>query len=141
MQPQSSIPRDIQLFEKLNLAAVAIGIIVAALIFDANRALTNTAFVLLVQGFVLIVLLFLIFWISRWRSNIGRWIWTIRFVVGLVFSLSAFASWSEYGWLQFLSVIQWVLEGIGIYLLFTPAARQWFHPNDKPQRASSSQAQ
>lgn len=120
-------PKQIVWFEWLMLGVLVLGIVNSWLSWPelVAQAQGRTGFLLTVQGGTFALLLALYLWISRGRSNVGKWILTVLFIVGLPFTIMAhFAGPVSFsGW---ISLAQTVAQIVAMVLLFTRDARAWF---------------
>ena len=114
-------PRSIQLFEALQLASLAIGLVHLL----ATTSPTDAGWVEAFIGLPLTLLLTLL--VSRWRKNWARWVLVVFFVIG-----AAFMVWAAWVVPEIYStgypvatLVVVLLQTIGLILLFTPVSSAW----------------
>lgn len=127
-------PQSIIWFERLYLAAVALGLISAAMNWRvmqeqiaANPASSILPSWLMPAIVALGVGLNLLLWyfIARRRSVVAQWIVTILFVIGLFGLVSLFNGGVPSAMLPF-SILNFVLNGAAVFMLFRPDTKRWF---------------
>ena len=122
--------RSLRYFEILSLAALALGVIVAGLQYNAlasspdAAALGGSVGVIIVQFIVLLFSAVIILLISRKKSKIAKWVWVVLFVIGLPFYIPQLARMFDAGFAGVISSGQFLMICASIYFLFTPDARQ-----------------
>jgi hypothetical protein len=123
-------------FERLFILSLLIGIVQCVLGWnDAVVVIGSAAVVLTIEILIGILALLLVFFISRRRSNVAKWIMIGIFLIGLP-GLFHLLIWRPVNVSVLLSVIQVVLEGIALGLLFNPSARSWFRA--RPSKESGA---
>ena len=137
-------PNAIRWFDRLMLAVFALSVLGGALNYPAARAqlAANAASARLGSGFLIGIMAFtlgiiLLFWylIARRASNVAKWIWIVLFVIGLAMLPSSLGRMvqTDLGPVKaMLGVINTVLQGVAIFMLFRPDARAWFAAKGKP---------
>jgi hypothetical protein len=120
------MPISVKRFEQLTLGSLLLGVVVSALTFYEQTAVTPQEIVLIMQFVIFMLVGALIVFTSRKRSNIAKWIYIILFLAGTVIHIPNLAAMLSSGIAGLLSVIQIIMQGIGIYLLFEPASKVWF---------------
>ena len=127
MRPQSIIN-----FERVVLLSLAFGILSAFLSWDqiqANVAATGFGggFVIGVQAVTIAVYLLLLWFISRHGSPVAKWIYVVLAVAGLLFGLAGIGQTFAMGAVSaVLTIVQYVLTLVSLWLLFRPDAKAWF---------------
>ena len=121
-------PKSVVTFERLSIASLILGIPMTALTYDLYVSATvRPAMIFTIQGITILVMIALILWASRRRSNIARWIWSLMFVVGVLFYIPSLIQFYKLGIPGVISTIQVALQAAGVYFLMFPAAsREWF---------------
>ena len=118
-------PRAIVVFERLYLATLALGLIQIAASWRAERAMASAVFLIFVLTVSNILLLAMILFTSRGRSNVAKWLLVIGTLGGLPFYVKGLLSGASYGF-PVISWLQAAMQLIALGLLFTPASRSWF---------------
>ena len=131
--------KSIQYFERCFLGGMAVGLIngVLTITFPSAAAanLSSTTLIISAIG-SLVISLALLFWTSRKKSNIAKWILIIFFIFGvysILNTLIAFFFFSATAELLgvtsyslVIAPIALLLQAVGIYFLFTQEGRAWF---------------
>jgi prepilin signal peptidase PulO-like enzyme (type II secretory pathway) len=130
-------PASIIYFERLSVLSILVGIAFTMLTWDAEVKVAQasnlgSAFVPLVQGISLFIILLLIFLISRKASNIAKWILVALFVLGVAFIAPSLLQTLDQGLIGLLQLSQLIVQAAAIYFLFTPEARAWFGARGRP---------
>ena len=137
-------PNAIRWFDRLMLAVFALSVLGGALNYPAARAqlASNAASARLGSGFLIGIMaltlgIILLFWylIARRASNVAKWIWIVLFVIGLAMLPSSLGRMvqTDLGPVkETLGLINAVLQGVAIFMLFRPDARAWFAAKGKP---------
>ena len=128
-------PKSIVTFERLVLLGIIIGLINAFLVWDqttaalqaqANPMSSNT--VMIIQAVTVALYLLLVYFISRKGSPIAKWIYVVLAGLGLIVGLFGIQQTMEYGTVPLLiTIVQYVLSLVSIWLLFRPDAKAWFN--------------
>jgi hypothetical protein len=120
-------PKQIVWFEWISFGSLVLGAVNTWLAWPELVAAMqgSIATLLTVQGSTVVLLSALYLWISRGRSNVGKWILTVLFIVGLPFTIMAHFAGpiSSFGW---VSLVQTMAQIAALALLFTRDARAWF---------------
>jgi hypothetical protein len=119
-------PDEIVYFERLWLFSIALGIISAAVKYAENLAASISITVIAGTALALVLQLLLILSVSRGRKRWASWIIVVLFAVGLpiyVFALAHTINQNPVA--AGLSGIQYLMQTVGLYFLFQPAARHW----------------
>jgi hypothetical protein len=127
-------PKSIVLFERLVLLSIVLGIISAFLIREQVAAMVATAgqgmgtsTVYIVQGIVICLYLLLVWFISRHGSPVAKWIYVIISGIILISGLVRIEQTLEFGTVAaIISVVQYVITAVTIWLLFRPDSKAWF---------------
>ena len=124
-------PASIVYFERLSILSILVGIAFAMLTWDSGAVMPRQAamapgMVLIVQGISLIIVLALVFLISRKASVIAKWILVVLFAIGLVFTVPQLGATLDQGLVGLLQISQMIVQAAAIYFLFTAEARAWF---------------
>ena len=124
-------PTSILYFERLSLLSILVGMAFTWIDWDKQIAAARAsglapAVVPITLAFSLAILLLLIFLISRTGLAIAKWIFVALFALGLVFSVPQVLQALDRGLVGLLQLTQLVVQGMAIYFLFTPEARDWF---------------
>ncbi len=117
-------PASIVWFERLYLGSLLIGVVQSVIGWKDAIALASPAFLLTVQAVVFAFLVGLILLVSRERSNVAKWINVVLFVLGLPVIVSLLVTEKQVG-SALLAIVQTLMQGIGLGLLFTASARAW----------------
>ena len=129
-------PQSIELFEKVYLGAIAIGLVntalswsqVNAMLADPRMQAAGVGNGTLAFGLVIGILLPLLLWyfIARRASNIAKWIYVVLTALGLFGFLSALANpMVVKGLVTLLGAVATGLQVYGAWLLFRPDAAAW----------------
>ncbi len=88
--------------------------------------------VILVQAFSFAIMIGLFLAIG-WRKNWARWVLVVFMVIGLPLAIKpmidTFANEPVSGG---IGVVQWIMQLVGLVLLFSKPAREWFKKPAKP---------
>ena len=117
-------PKTIVAFEWLYLFTLVLGLFQATVMWDEITVTTSPAMVLTIQGITLAVVLALVLWVSRGRSNVAKWINVALFLLGLPGIVILYSGGLLLGW-HVISALQTLLQALALSLLFTPSARDW----------------
>ena len=121
------MPRNVARVEQLMYVSVGLGILLAALRYDEAVAHAGMAFVLIVQGCVFGLFVFVIWLTARRHANWARWVLLVLFLGGLIVYIPDLARVLRVNPLAAaLSVLQYFLQGAALYLVFTGDAKVWF---------------
>ena len=129
-------PQSIELFEKVYLGAIAIGLInavlswsqVDAMLADPRMQAAGLGTGTLVFGLIVGILLPLLLWyfIARRASNVAKWIYVVLTALGLFGFLSSLANpMVPKGLITLLGAAAVGLQVYGAWLLFRPDAVAW----------------
>ena len=129
-------PQSIELFEKVYLASIAIGLVntvlswsqVDAMLADPRMQAAGVGTGTLVFAVVIGILVPLLLWyfIARRASNVAKWIYVVLTAVGLFGFLSAVANpMVAKGLVTVLGAAATGLQVYGAWLLFRPDAAAW----------------
>lgn len=129
-------PSSIELFGKVYLGAIAIGLVnavlswsqVSAMMADPRMQAAGVGTGTLVFGLVIgiIVPLLLWFFITRRASNVAKWIYVVLTALGLFSFLSALANpMVPKGLVTVLGALAIGLQVYGAWLLFRPDSAAW----------------
>ena len=128
------MPRNVRLFLILNVAALVLGVIVAALhvpqVAANGAALGGTGFVFSVEAITFAILFGLVAAVAWGRQGWARWVLLVLFVIGLPLSIPSeiamvrIGAMSPLGFLA--AMIQTVLQAVGFFLVFSDGAEPWF---------------
>lgn len=126
-------PPDIEQFEGWFLASLAVGILVAILMYDEVIKEWGGP----LSAAVVTVVLFggawmLMIYTSRRKSNLARWLLIVGSTVAVVPYLAHVSELLADEQVFYLSFVQAGLQVIAIYYLFTPSARAWFAGRPPP---------
>jgi hypothetical protein len=125
-------PPSIVNFERVVLLWLAIFVINTIVSYDEMIASVATlglgsGFVLGTQGATLAVMLLLLWLIGRKGSPVAKWIYAVLTVLALVSGVVGLSQTPEWGNLPvILSVVQYVLLLVSLYLLFRGDTKPWF---------------
>ena len=127
-------PKSIVLFERLVLLGIVLGIISAFLIREQVAAMVaaagqgmGTSTVYVIQAIVIGLYLLLIWFISRHGSPVAKWIYVVLAGLSLVAGLTGIRQTLEFGVVPaIISVAQYVITAVTIWLLFRPDSKAWF---------------
>ncbi|QGN55113.1 hypothetical protein GKE62_11670 [Novosphingobium sp. Gsoil 351] len=129
-------PQSIELFEKVYLGAIVIGLINTALSWSQVNAMLNDPRAqaaglgtgTLVFGVFVGVLIPLLLWyfVARRASNVAKWIYVVLTALGLFGFLSSLANpLVPKGLVTLLGALAVLLQVYGAWLLFRPDAVAW----------------
>ena len=129
-------PSSIELFEKVYLGAIAIGLVnavlswsqVNAMMADPRMQAAGVGTGTLVFGVVIGILVPLLLWffIARRASNVAKWIYVVLTALGLFGFLNALANpMVPKGLVTVLGAAAVGLQVFGAWLLFRPDAAAW----------------
>jgi len=124
---QDDTPRDIVRFEQLMLASLALGIVVATVMYDhllehLGGLMQVAMFMILLYGASLSAM----YWTSRRRSNLGRWLLTIGSVLALLPYLAHVMDMFHTSGVVYVSMLELALQAAAIHRLFTSKSNAWF---------------
>jgi hypothetical protein len=126
-------PRSIVLFESLSLAAVALGVLILAMTWNALMASVyarirgagiEPAMMILAALYVALLIL-LILLISRRGNRVAKWLFAAVIVAELVFTLPGLPSMVRGGVVGWTQLLQLLVQLGGLWFLFAPASRAW----------------
>ena len=129
-------PKSIEMFEKVYLGAIAIGLVntviswsqVSAILADPRMRAVGMGSGTLVFGVVVGMLIPLLLWyfIARRASNVAKWIYVVLTALGLFGYLSSLANpLVPKGLITVLGLVTVGLEVYAAWLLFRPDAAAW----------------
>lgn len=129
-------PKSIELFEKVYLGAIAVGLIntflswsqVNAMLDDPRMQAAGVGSGTLVFGLVVGILIPLLLWyfIARRASNVAKWIYIVLTALGVFAFLSSLANpLVPKGLVTILGAAAVGLQAYGAWLLFRPDAVAW----------------
>lgn len=120
-------PASVARFEVLFIGTLVLGVVGSALQFEQFAALGGVGMVITFQAIILGLMLALVLWISRKRSNVGRWVLVALFSIGLPFSLPQIMAVLEMNVIAGVVMSgQLVLQVVALVFLFTAESRHWF---------------
>jgi hypothetical protein len=128
-------PKSIVNFERLVLLYLAIGLLHAYLVWDqtmaslqSQGAALGSGTVMTIQAVTVALYLLLVWFISRKGSPVAKWIYIVIGGLSLVFGLVGMQETISLGTVPvILSVTQYVLLLVTIWLLFRPDSKAWFN--------------
>jgi hypothetical protein len=129
-------PKSIEMFEKVYLGAIAIGLVntviswsqVSAILDDPRMQAVGMGSGTLIFGVVVGMLIPLLLWysIARRASNVAKWIYVVLTALGLFGYLSSLANpLVPKGLITVLGLVTVGLEVYAAWLLFRPDAAAW----------------
>lgn len=129
-------PQSIELFEKVYLGAIAVGLVntvlswsqVNAMLDDPRMQAAGMGTGTLAFGVVVGVLVPLLLWyfIARRASNVAKWIYVVLTALGLFGFLSSLANpLAPKGLTMVVGAVSVLLQVYGAWLLFRPDAAAW----------------
>jgi hypothetical protein len=129
-------PRSIELFEKVYIAAIAIGLVNLVVSWnqiggmlespEAQAAGMGPGFLVGISVVSLIISLLLWYFIARRASNVAKWIYVVLTAIGLFGVLSSLANpLAPKGLAMILSLAATALQVFAAWLLFKPDAKAW----------------
>lgn len=138
-------PESIVSFERFYLGGVVVGLVNTMLTWgDMQAELASdpaiaeagwgTGFMVASVAFTFLIQLLFWYLIARRGSNIAKWVMTVLFVLGLVFTvpmLMGMAPMPGGTTALVLSLAITILQGIAIYFLFRPDAVAWLKGETK----------
>ena len=125
-------PASIANFERVVLLSLAVGVLNTFLSHDAMVQSVaaqgfGSGFIIGVQAATIAVMLLLVYFISRKGSPVAKWIYVILGVLSLIAGVAGISQTLQLGTLPaILSVVQYVLLLISLWLLFRPDSKAWF---------------
>ena len=127
-------PKSIVNFERLVLLYLVIGLIYAYLVWDQTMAslqdqgaALGSGTIMTIQAITVALYLLLVWFISRKGSPVAKWIYVVLSSLSLILGLVGIQQTIALGTLPLiLSVIQYVLILVTIWLLFQSDAKAWF---------------
>ena len=124
---QDDTPQDIVRFEQLMLASLALGIVVATVMYDhllehLGGLMQVAMFMILLYGASLSAM----YWTSRRRSNLGRWLISIGSVLCILPYLAHVMDMFHTSGVVYVSMLELALQAAAIQRLFTRTSRAWF---------------
>ena len=122
------MPNHIKYFEWAILGSIALGIIQTGLLFylfSPGPAPSEPSF-LVVNLILPPLLVLLVLLTSRKRNRIAKWILVLITVFTIVINTALISSFFETGFAGIPSLIQLLIQCVGIYFLFTEESRNWF---------------
>ena len=133
-------PQSIVIFERCYLGAWIVGLLNTLANWNATLATVNAnpasaqlgpsfAVTMLIGGLAIGAAVTLLLWyfVARRGSAIAKWVVTVFFALGLVFFLLGLARTGLGGGLTaVIGVVQIVLQGIAVAMLFRPDTKAWF---------------
>ena len=126
-------PPDIMLFESRWLIAIAVSVLVAVLMFDYSTEMVGAPRALLLNVFFLVTAGLLMYFTSRRRSTLARWLLAGPFNLLVVFyDVSHFAAMLDTYGAAYFALIRLAFMAWATYALFTPPARAWFSGEPDP---------
>jgi hypothetical protein len=124
-------PKSIARFEALSLLSVALAALSAFLTWggsipgsEARAAGGSAAMAAAALGIV--ISLVLIFFTSRKRSNVAKWILVVLVVVSVVMAVPRLGEIAAAGLVRLPDAASIILQAVAIFFLFTAEARAWF---------------
>lgn len=130
-------PNSIIWFERVFLGSMLLGLVNSALTWSTindqiaatpGAAMLGSNFLIGTMAIGLIINLLLWYFIARRGSNVARIIWTVLFAIGIFGVIAMFFQPTAVS-MKVVPLISFVLQGIGIFLLWRPDAKPWFSPN------------
>ena len=124
---QDDTPGDIVRFEQLMLASLALGVVVATAMYDHLIEHLGG----LMQAALLMMAIYgaslaLMYWISRRRSNVARWLLAAGSVLALLPYLAHVMDMFHTSAVIYVSLLELALQAAAVQRLFTKSARAWF---------------
>jgi hypothetical protein len=114
------IPKVVKRFEIMELSILGLGIVHAALSYEASVAMSSPFFVLFIQTFVFFIMLWIILAITRKKSSFAKWLLVISSALSLPMYIPMLSDMLKNGLIGLIAVVQLVLTLISLYYLFTP---------------------
>jgi len=112
------MPDTIKYFERCFLGSIAIGMVIAV---AGDPGLMFFQFI----GLAIMTLLILL--TSRKKSNIAKWLLTIMFAFGMLIYIPSLMAILQEGIITgLLSIINTLLQCVGLYFLFHKESRIWY---------------
>jgi hypothetical protein len=130
-------PNSIIWFERLYLGTIALGLINTAITWSTiqGQVAATPGAGLLPGGFMIgtiligvVVNLLLWYFIARRGSNVARIILTVLFALGIFGVFAIFVQGMPWS-MKIVPLISFVLQAVGVFLLYRPDAKPWFSPN------------
>jgi hypothetical protein len=124
-------PSNVQRFEQLMYLSIAIGALNIALdwgrLVSVARPVGGAVFVLVVDAFVFVFLISLIWLIGRRAKNWARWVLLIFFLLGTPTAVRVVVNNLRVKpFVGALGLVQVALQVIALFLIFTGNSRAWF---------------
>ena len=136
-------PASIVNFERVVLLMIVLGLVNAALNWDAMLAYVaaqgmGSTVLIVVQAISVAVMLLLLWLISRRRSVIARWIWIALVVLGIAVAVPGLSDTFELPTAMLIvQIVQWLLSLATVWLLLRPDASAWFARRDEAETTVS----
>jgi len=126
-------PRSIMLFESLSLAAVAIGVLILALTWNALMASVYARIrgsgiepaVIILSALYVGLLVLLILLTARRASVVAKWLFTAIIVAETVMTVPGLASMARGGLVGWAQIVQLLLQLVALWFLFAADSRAW----------------
>ena len=122
-------PKSVERFELLFLVSLGVGVVISALLWEQLQ-MAGAWFALIVEAVTaatLLIVLGLVFLVSRKGSNIARWVLVVFFVPEAIMYIPTMAVMlAQNPVVAVLSSGQIALQVAAIYFVFRPDAKPWF---------------
>ena len=132
-------PKIVKNFEVIELSILGLGIINAALQYDALIAIFSPFFVMFVQTFTFFVLLWIILAITRQKSSFAKWLLVFSSVISVPIYIPSLSFAMHNSLIGLIAIGQLVLTLVGLYYLFTPEFKMYLKPQKKDNHALSKE--
>jgi hypothetical protein len=134
---QRQAPREVKLATSLLWISLAAGIVNLVLQFDYLKTQASPGFIAGVGIVTIAVTAVLIYFIAAGR-NWARITFLLLFLVGFVPGIpQLLATFDRSMFIGLVSLAQWLLQLVGMYLVFFGPGRQWFAQSPREEAASS----
>lgn len=126
-------PSSIVTFERIVLLSLALGVLNTFLSWDHTMAMLEeqgmgTGSVIGIQVVTTALYLLLLWFISRRASPVAKWIYIVLSVLGILSAVVGLGEVAKAGTLSLIiSIVQYVLLIVSLWLLFRPDAKAWFN--------------
>jgi len=128
-------PRAVTNFERLFLASFALGLIQHIASWRAERAMTSLGTLVFALVFGNLVVLAMVLFTSRGRSQLAKWLIVIATIAVLPFYVKNLLSGASLGF-PVISWLQAAMQLTALGLLFTSSARSWLRSKPDSQIAT-----
>jgi hypothetical protein len=121
------MPSNIARFEQLMYLSLGIGIVIAAMQYPSLSSNAGAALTLSIQASTFGIMLLFIWLIARRHANWARWVFLVISLAGLLAYIPVLGQMLRINpFSGILSMIQFLIQAVAFYLVFTGNAVAWF---------------